>query len=311
MLSRRNVRIKAMQILYAANRDAELSYQKIENRYKQGVDKSYQTYLFNLYFLYKIAYQSKKDLDIRKVKLLPGEDDRKFQAILVTNPLMNSLADHTGFFNQLQKFKVMSRVNSDYTRELYNAFAESEGYLEYATKEKYTNKEHMEMLLSLYRFCIKQELFYEGMDEVFSNWEDDESLVVGATKKTLKKFPVDEFFYKEFIPDYETVEEYGQELLYKVYHLDADLLEIIEPYLQNWEADRVAILDMILLKMAIVEFLHFPTIPTKVTINEYIDISKLYSTPKSKDFINGILDRMLKKMTKDGTIQKSGRGLKG
>jgi len=88
------------------------------------------------------------------------------------------------------------------------------------------------------------------------------------------------------------------------------LLGIIEPTLKNWDADRVAIIDMVLLKMALSELTSFPTIPTKVTLNEFVEISKLYSTDKSKDFINGILDRLMKKLNKEGKIQKEGRGLK-
>jgi N utilization substance protein B len=98
-------------------------------------------------------------------------------------------------------------------------------------------------------------------------------------------------------------------LLKHVLEQDKRLLDIIEPNLKNWDADRVAIIDMILLKMAIAELLNFPSIPTKVTLNEYVEIAKLYSTDKSKDFINGILDRLMKKLESDGQINKKGRGL--
>ena len=106
------------------------------------------------------------------------------------------------------------------------------------------------------------------------------------------------------------MKEYGEDLLHKVIALDNELLEIIDPMLENWEAERVAVLDMILLKMAVCELMHFETIPTKVTINEYVDISKIYSTPKSKEFINGILDKLMKKLQDEGKINKQGRGLK-
>ena len=98
-------------------------------------------------------------------------------------------------------------------------------------------------------------------------------------------------------------------MIRKVHENDEEYLEVIEPNLKNWDADRVAALDMILLKMAICELMIFPTIPTKVTLNEFVEIAKVYSTDKSKDFINGILDRMMKKLEKDGKINKQGRGL--
>lgn len=87
------------------------------------------------------------------------------------------------------------------------------------------------------------------------------------------------------------------------------LEQLIEPTLKNWDMERLAVLDVIIIKMALVEFLYFPTIPTKVTLDEYVDISKEYSTPKSKDFVNGILDKLMKTLAEEGKIKKEGRGL--
>ncbi len=223
---------------------------------------------------------------------------------MATNPLMESFSAHEGFYAELKKYKLLSSVNQDMVRKLYSDFAATDEYKKYVYKLDYELADHQEIILSLYKFCSKHELFVDAIEDVFPNYIDDDSLIIGAMKKTLKKLPTPFNFYEEFIPDAETVEEYGTDLLYKITHLDKDLLEIIEPALQNWDAERVAILDMILLKMAICEFLYFPTIPTKVTINEYIDVSKMYSTPKSKDFINGILDRLLKKLVKEEKNQQ-------
>jgi len=149
------------------------------------------------------------------------------------------------------------------------------------------------------------------LEDQFPLWSVDKSLIVGAMKKTIKAFPVEEDFLENYLPQHETVRDFGEELLKNVLGANAKLLEIITPSLKNWDADRVAVLDMIILKMALTEFLYFPSIPTKVTLNEFVDMSKSYSTDKSKDFINGILDRLLKNLTKDGMINKEGRGLQG
>ena len=116
-------------------------------------------------------------------------------------------------------------------------------------------------------------------------------------------------FCETYRPQHETTVEFGEALLQNVTNKNDALLEIIEPTLQNWDADRVAIIDMISLKMALSELMIFPTIPTKVTINEFVEISKKYSTDKSKDFVNGVLDRLMKKLDKEGKIKKKGRGL--
>ena len=135
--------------------------------------------------------------------------------------------------------------------------------------------------------------------------------MVGAVKKTLKALPAETYFYEDYRPQPDTVNDFGEKLLRAVIEDDEELLETIEPTLRNWDADRLATIDMILLKMAVCELLSFPSIPTKVTLNEFVEVSKLYSTEKSKDFINGILDRLMKQLEKEGKIQKQGRGLKG
>ena len=128
-------------------------------------------------------------------------------------------------------------------------------------------------------------------------------------KKTIKALPSPTDFYENYRPPKETTEEFGEMLLQGFIETDEELLQLIEPTLKNWDADRVALIDMILLKMALTELMNFPTIPSKVTLNEFVEISKLYSTEKSKDFINGILDRLMKKLNKEGKIKKEGRGL--
>ncbi|MEN9610350.1 MAG: hypothetical protein RLZZ628_1164, partial [Bacteroidota bacterium] len=169
--------------------------------------------------------------------------------------------------------------------------------------------EHSPILLELYRFLCGNETFNEVMEDHFPAWIDDKTLFVGATKKLLKALPkVD-----ELVSDYEEEDmltlKFGEQLLVKTVKKDAEILEYIKPMLQNWDADRVAVIDMILLKMATSELIDFPTIPTKVTLNEYVDLSKVYSTDKSKEFVNGILDKLLKKLKEEGKVSKEGRGL--
>jgi N utilization substance protein B len=184
-----------------------------------------------------------------------------------------------------------------------------DGYLDYATAEAHANKVHLDKLLALYKFLINHDSFVDLVEDQFPLWIDDKSLVVGAMKKTIKSLPATDDFLDQYEPDDDTVKDFGEALLSKVIEADEELLNLIEPTLKNWDADRVAILDMILIKMALSEMLHFPTIPTKVTLNEFVELAKQYSTDKSKDFINGILDRLLKQLTDEGLINKQGRGL--
>ncbi|MCA0239140.1 MAG: transcription antitermination factor NusB [Bacteroidetes bacterium] len=291
------------------NRDEQIAFTDLVKDYNDGIWKTYELYIFQLHLLLKVAQYAEKDAANRSAKLLPGEDDRAFTPRLYTNACTQSLANHVVFQNIAAKYKVNEGLDEDHIRTLYQAFADTDEYKTYLSLAEPTLDDHKKILVELYRFLVNHDLFIEMSEDRYNNWQDDESLVTGAMKKTLKVMPVEGEFYKEHEPSDETVREFGEQLLRKTCQEDLALFNEIEPTLKNWDAERVAILDMIMLKMALCELLHFPTIPTKVTLNEYVEISKTYSTDKSKDFINGILDRLMKKLIKEERIVKEGRGL--
>ena len=295
--------------MYMLNRDEQLTFPDLMRGYEDGIWKTYEIYIFHLYVLLKVAQYAEKDAEIRSAKLLPSDEDKVFSPRLYTNPCTQSLANNVDFLKVVQQYQANEDLDDDQIRRMYQAFIETEAYQQYMALEEPTEKEHAKILIDLYRFLTNNDLFIEMTEDRYNNWQDDESLVVGAMKKSLKAMPVEGDFYKDFQPSDETVQEFGEQLLRKTCQEDQALFEIIAPNLKNWDADRVAVLDMIMLKMALCELLHFPTIPTKVTLNEYVEISKSYSTENSKDFINGILDRLMKKLTKEEKIQKEGRGL--
>lgn len=312
MLSRRNIRVKVMQSLYAINRDKsydgdlDLSTQV----YRESIRQSYELYLFNILQLREVTKHSLKDEEHRKGKHLPSDFDKQFTAKLYTNSLVQSTFKDNGFIAALAKSKVEKFLTDDETRLLYNDFAKTPEYKAYLKNPNTTEADDLEILLFLFKYSVTGEIYNDLMDNYFSNWWDDKSLVVGAVKKTLKSLPLTEGYIQGLQPGEDTVTEFGEALLQDVLRHNDKLLEHIVPTLNNWDAERVAVIDMVLLKMALSELLNFPTIPTKVTLNEFVEIAKLYSTDKSKDFINGILDRLLKKLNKDGLIKKEGRGLR-
>lgn len=298
-----------MHLLYAKRLDGALKPEQLKKRYAQRVEQSYDLYLFNLWQLVKITELSREDAAKRASKYLPSEEDKRFSPKLYENPIVQSLVADKDFAKLLKGKKIPARMDKDMGKLFYTEFAKQEDYGKYIKYADGDPAYDRDILLALYRFCAGNETFCEYVEDRFDNWVHDKSLVVGAMKKTIKALPASPFFYKDYLPDDETVKEFGEELLHKALFFDEELLEIIEPALKNWEVARVAVIDLILLKMALCEMLHFPTIPVKVTINEFVDISKVYSTPKSKDFINGILDRLMKKLLEEGKIIKEGRGL--
>lgn len=309
MLSRRNIRIKVMQVLYAMSRDSELTRQQATKLYRQSINKSYELYLFNLLQFLKVAEYARVDHKRRQSKLRPSEEDKKFKPLLFDNPLIHSLVENQGLQQQFIKYQLNDRINEDNTRLLYLDFAKTDAYKELIDPQDNSFEFYRKTLLQLYKSCVSSEHFTDLMEDNYMSWTDDKSLIVGAMKKTIKALPVEGDFYNEHFPDAEAVNDFGEHLLKEVIDRNEEFLKIIEPTLKNWDADRLAVIDMILLKMALCELLDFPTIPTKVTLNEFVEISKLYSTPKSKDFINGILDKLMKKLNSEGKIVKEGRGL--
>jgi len=309
MLSRRGIRIKVMQVLYSLNRDAEFEIKGAKKRYWESIEETFQLFLFNIYTLIQITQEAKTDAKKRKSKHLPSDLDKTFTPKLYNNDLIQSLVENKKLNEKFKQLSFEGKVNRDYSKKIYQQFLEVEAYTEYLSKAS-TNEDHLEILLELYRHCRKHDFFMESMDDNFTNWLDDKSVVIGTIKKVLKSLPVTENdFHMSYYPDVETTKEFGIELLTSSSKKDEELLTLIKPALKNWDHERLAVIDMILIKMALIEFMHCETIPTKVTLNEYVEVSKLYSTPKSKDFINGILDRLLKELDDAGKVKKEGRGL--
>lgn len=309
MLSRRSVRVKVMQVLYALSKDEHLKAGESDKVYWDYVDHTYELYLFSLYVLSRIARVASDDEEKRKSKHLPTEEDKMFTDKLSSNDLVKSLRENNALVTEFEKRKFNSLVDGDHVTNIYNEFAKSPLYLEYI-KNGSSAEDHIEILLELFRHCRKSDLYKEMMQDRYVNWTDDKSMVIGTVKKVIKSLPIEKLSeIKQHYPDDETVKEFGLELLDKTIKGDAYFLELIQPILEHWDSDRLATIDMILLKMAACEMLYFNTIPLKVTLNEYVEIAKTYSTDKSREFVNGVLDRLMKLLEEKELINKTGRGL--
>ncbi len=304
MLSRRSVRIKAMQILYAVNRDKELTPDTAEKRFWESIEDTFNLYLLNLYLLVEVSKRANIDMKKRKGKHLPTDEDKIFKDHLYSNSLIKNLELNTTLQKKISAVKFDETVNKDYIEKMYSEFSKLDGYKEYLKNVK-DNQDHLNILLELYRFLRQNALYNETMEDHYGVWEDDKSVVIGAVKKTIKRLPeTDDEFYMEYYPSDETVKEFGYQLFKTASKNNDELLKLIEPTLKNWDSERLAIVDMILLKMATAELIHFETIPAKVTLNEYIDLARNYSTAKSKEFINGVIDRIMNDLIENKIINK-------
>lgn len=310
MLSRHNIRVKVLQTLYAHAQDDFSTPALAELNYLRAVQSSYKLYLFNMYFLQCIGDYARKDHEIKTNKHLPTREELALASTrLYENPVVKGLRENEAFQKLLKKEHVSTRVDHDYVKLLFKKFAQTKYYQEYIKMANPPLREHQYCLVNLYKFILTEEVFQEHIDDLFPLWEEDVSLLYGAVKNTIRQLPEAANFFESFVPDPEFVNDFGKKLLYDVMINEKELQPIIAEKLRNWQEDRIALIDMLIIKMAMCELMYHPSVPTKVTLDEYVGIAKEYSTDKSKRFINGILDRLMHELSAQGKIQKTGRGL--
>lgn len=293
-----------MQVLYAIQKQEDQGLRARKSMYNKLVDGSFRLYMQNLLIIQRVAAYAKQDQARRLSKHLPSDQDKAFTPKLALNPAMSSIADNPELRLINDRKQIGKTIDADLIAKLYRDFLKTETYQDYLANPDTTVEDDRKVLLGLFKWLQSQERFLTMVEDHFPLWDEDKSLIIGAIKKTIKALPAGPEFFQDYQEPSTTVTEFGEGLLTFVTEADAQLLEKIKPVLQNWDVERVALIDMILIKMALAEFLHFDSIPATVSLNEYVEISKLYSTDKSREFINGVLDKLLKQLQADGLITK-------
>ncbi|MBK8602060.1 MAG: transcription antitermination factor NusB [Saprospiraceae bacterium] len=292
MLSRRNIRVKVMQALYSFYTTEGLSKEEVLSYYDDTIKSSYNLLYYQLYLMVKIAEHSKDDVIKRQAKLLPSEFDKAFTAKFYENPLTQTIAANKELQKIALKYQFEEKTPEDFTRKLYKTLSLTPEYAAYVSGEG-SGEEDQQIMLFLFKELCKQEFYNDTIEDIFFNWLDDQSIIIGTVKKIIKDFKTSKEISEEYGPSDEAINEFGREMLKYVLVNNESLEKTLGPLIDNWDIERVAFIDMILIKMSVAEMLIFPTIPTKVSINEYVELTKAYSTDKSKDFVNGILDKAL------------------
>ena len=311
MLTRRHLRIKVMQSLYSflPKREGNLAHEI--DFFKKSYFNSFSLYLTLLAFL-KSTYDHALGLKDLQRKLRTKKNTEQSTS-LEGNKILQFIAKHPVLVDQINKRKIKFwELDFDYVKSNFKTLVESEKHQEYSQIETPSVEEDREIITFFYKEIVAPSVgFYEYLEDKELTWIDDLPVVNTFILKILKKINPNELnsllFPKMNIEDEDP--RFALELLEKVAVNNDALQKEMVGRTPNWDTDRIALLDAIMIKMAIAEILYFPTIPPKVTMNEYIEISKDYSTPKSNVFINGILDKMIKDFENFGRLNKSGRGL--
>ena len=313
MLNRRHLRIKVLQALYAYYQSNEDSYRRTENDMMQAIERIYDLYIYLMLTFGELNSIAVRRIEENKKKIRPSDLELNPNMKFVENDLVKLLIEN----KELRAISEDLKVNwvGDDHQEMFKKMLlhirESETYFEFMENGVSGFEEDKQFALALFKTEIANyPLLYDFFEEKSIQWMDDIDLACSMVLKTMKSFTLEgDNDILKLYKDKEDEQQFVTELLRKTISLDKENELLIDDLTKNWELDRIAKMDVVLMKMAITEFQIFNSIPTKVTLNEYIEISKFYSTPKSHTFINGVLDKAIDRLTKDNKIIKVGRGL--
>ncbi len=314
MLTRRHIRVKVMQCIYALTQSKDDSLEKQEKFLKVSIDNMYTLYLLLLSLLIEIRARAASQIELSSKKYLSDASDAyPDQKKFITNRLLLQIAENTSLKTELSKRKLKHwYLNEEYVRLIYREIVESPIYVDYMGSATSSYEEDKKLVMDLFKEVIApNDKIYAYFEDDKLTWVDDLPIVNTFLLKQLKKVKEDQaeaYFLPRLLKDKEDL-VFAQKLLTKTLLNNAEWEKEIEGKTPNWDKDRIAEIDSILLKMAICELLNFPSIPEKVTINEFLEIAKEYSTPKSSIFINGILDKLVREYKSGGKLKKVGRGL--
>ncbi len=313
MLNRRQLRIKVLQALYAYFQAGSNDIVKGEKELMAQVSRIYDLYVLYLLIFEDIRLHAANRLDEAARKKLPTHEDLHPNMRFVENEVLLKLSVNKALQAEGQRRKLNWNNEQELVRKLFSDLRHSAEYQEYMAAPVRSFEQDRDFVTLMFReYIANSEHLLHFLEEKSIHWIDDIDLVCAAVIKTLRSLEPssDEFF--KLIPLYKDEEEdarFVRHLFRRAVLDDNDNETIISSKTENWEMERIAAMDMLLMKMAITEVKEFDTIPVKVTLNEYIEISKFYSTPKSNGFINGILDKVFNELKATGHIRKIGRGL--
>ncbi len=302
MLSRRNIRVKVMQTLYAVDSmsGGVKSGEPIAILTKK-IEQSKQLFAYLVYFITETARYAETDANNKASKNLPTAADLSTNTKISGNEVLWKIVEDISFKATIKELKAEYIIDKDLLKKTYRTLIDTPEYKEYIETQARDKKNEKKMLEFIFTdLLLPDEDFINHIEEHFINWDDDAEMMHSLVIAYLGKPG------QQNIADFLSQEKrnFAKDLLNTVLDKSEQTLTLIKPKLKNWDADRIAALDLILLQMGVCEFLYFETIPTKVTINEYIDLAKAYSTPQSGQFVNGLLDNIHKELETENKLEK-------
>ena len=314
MISRRQLRIKALQSLYAYYTTGREDMRRSEKELHFNIEKAYELYHYLFLLLIDVILYAESRIELARNKRIPTHEDLHPNTRFINNRLADQIRNNDHLLRFVEQHKLNWVNHPELIKEVYTRLIESEEYEAYMNAEEHGYAEDKRLVTFIYSHIVfSSERLDSIMEEQSIYWNDDLEFITSMIVKTFKKFKEDDKPDKPLMELYKNKEDSDYVLkLYRqtILHHE-EYVEYVKQNTRNWDLERIAFMDILIMQIAIAELVAFPSIPTKVTLNEYLEISKFYSTSKSSIFINGVLDKVVMQLKEEKLILKKGRGLIG
>ena len=310
MLSRRLLRIKVAKNLYAHLKSGSTNLMVSEKNLIASIDKAYDLYLQMMSLIVDVARYAENRIEIAKQKKLPTYEDLNPNRRFVDNAVINLLTNAESVSDAIATRKLSWSHYPDTVKDIYNRMIESDYYKSYMSASICTFTDDKKFVEAFYTSLEEDEALANTLDEISLLWNDDLSFALYMVIRTVSSIKQSHTDIK-LLPKFKSEEDldFACTLFRKSLVQYEDNQDIVDKYTSNWDVERIAFMDNLIISIAIAELTNFDSIPVKVTLDEWIDIAKYYSSPTSSNFVNGVLDKIVAELTESGRIKKSGRGL--
>ena len=307
MINRILIRIKVLQIVYAYYQNGNGNLQSAENDLQFSLKKSYELYLSFLLLLIEVTHLQSQIIETKKEKYIPTQEELNPNMRFVNNRVIAQLAADKGFWQLIKENGISWDNDEDFVKRVLELILSSDLYAEYLEAEEDSYEHDLQFWAKAFKQLIcDNEMIEEHLEDKSIFWNDDVEIIESFVLKTIKRFKETQPATSALQPMFKGEEDrtFAIKLLRQTFLKKEEYRELIGRYLTNWEADRIAHIDMVILQIALAEIFAFPTIHTSISMNEYIEIAKYYSSPKKVPFINAILEAIIRDAKRDHKLLK-------
>ena len=308
MITRTLSRAKIVQILFAYYKNEGKTMLMVEKELLFSLQKTYDLYHFLLQLAVEITNYAEERIDFAKNKLLPTAEELNPNTRFIDNAFVRQLDTNTQLRDYIANNKISWGEHEDIVKDIYSNIVESTYYDDYMTSEENDYQKDKQLWRKIFdKIVLNNETLNDTLEEMSIYWVNDIEIVESFVVKTIKRFEEGEGADQKLLPMFNGDDDlqFAKKLLSQSIKNGEEYHALINEHIKNWEFDRLAYMDTIIMQTALAELLSFPTIPISVTLNEYIDIAKGFSTEKSAQFINGVLDKVVDLLKKENKLIKA------